>query len=325
MEKSTSSKIKWSAIIGGVVICLVVVSVIAIGQDKEKDSKSTEVASAQDTAVLAEVNGKKITVADFNQQIQRIGSEQQIPLDSPQIKQKLLDGMIKEELLKQEAEKQGLEKDPVVQKDIDAAKEQIIVRELVNREVIEKVKSVDNKELKAYYEEHKSQFPAPEQVHARHILVKTKAEADKIKSQLDKGADFAKLAMEKSEDKASGARGGDLGFFGKGDMIPQFEKVAFTLSVGKISNPVESQFGYHIIKVEEKKAAGTMSFEEAKQNIERRLISQKQRERLDSWLAGLEKNAKISSNPELIGIPKAEELKPMVPVEPKASTAPEKK
>ncbi|MFB3896378.1 MAG: peptidylprolyl isomerase, partial [bacterium] len=88
---------------------------------------------------------------------------------------------------------------------------------------------------------------------------------------------------------------------------------------------VKTEFGYHIIKVEEKKPKGIMNFEDAKESIERRLIAQKQRERLDSWLAGLEKNAKISSNPELIGIPKKEESKPMAPVAPIAPAAPEKK
>jgi peptidyl-prolyl cis-trans isomerase C len=325
MEKSISRKIKWGAIIGGVVVSLVVVSVIAIGQDKGKETKSTEVAAAKDSAVLAEVNGTKITVGDFYDQMKRLGNDQQVPQDSPQLRQKLLEGLIKEELLKQEAAKQGIEKDPAVQKDIAFAKEQIVVRELVNREVIEKVKSVDDKDLKAYYEANKDQFPAPEQVHARHILVKTKPEADAIKAQLDKGADFAKLAMEKSIDKASGARGGDLGFFGKGDMIPEFEKVAFGLAPGKISAPIKTQFGYHIIKLEEKKPAGTMSFEQAKPNIERRLISMKQRERLDSWLASLEKNAKVTSKPELIGIPTSEAPKLMAPIAPIAPAAPEKK
>lgn len=325
MEKSIGRKIKWGAIVGGVVLSLVVVSVIAIGQDKGKEPKSAEVASAQDTAVVAEVNGKKITVGDFYEQMKRLGSEQQIPQDSPQLREKLLEGLIKEELLKQEAEKQGIEKDPAVLKDIEQMKEQIIVRELVNREVIEKVKSVDEKELKAYYDENKAQFPAPEQVHARHILVSTKDEADAIKAQLDKGADFAKLAIDKSIDKASGARGGDLGFFSKGDMIPEFEKVAFSLAVGKISMPVKTQFGYHIIKLEEKKAAGTMKFEDAKPSIERRLIGQKQRERLDSWLASLEKNAKVSSKPELVGITKPEAPKPIAPIAPIAPAAPEKK
>lgn len=235
------------------------------------------------------------------------------------------EGMIKEEILKQEAEKQGIEKDPAVQKQIEQAKEQIIVRALVNQEVIEKVKSADDKELKAYYDANKTQFPSPEQVHARHILVKTKAEADAIKVQLDKGADFTQLAKEKSVDKASGSRGGDLGFFGKGDMIPEFEKAAFSLAVGKISSPIKSQFGYHIIKVEEKKPAVTMSFEEAKPYAEQRVINQKQRERLDSWLAALEKNAKVTSKPELVGISTTTAPKLIAPVAPIAPKAPEKK
>ncbi|MDI6785058.1 MAG: peptidylprolyl isomerase, partial [bacterium] len=301
MDKLSGSKIKWIVIAGGITVSLAIVSVIAIGADKDKETKPA-VGVAPANEVLAEVNGKKITVSEFYAQMKRMAGEGQMQMDSPALRKKLLEGMIKEELLMQEAEKQGLEKDPAVQNEIEQAKQQIIVRELVRREVIEKTKSVDEKELKTYYDGNKSQFPSPEQVHARHILLKTKAEADAIKAQLDKGADFTKLAKEKSIDPGTAGRGGDLGFFSKDEMIPEFSKVAFSLTTGKISAPVKSQFGYHIIKVEGKKAGGTMGFEEAKPYIERRLVGQKQREKLESWLDLLEKNAKVTTHPELVGI-----------------------
>jgi peptidyl-prolyl cis-trans isomerase C len=317
MNKLSGSKIKWLIVIGGATISLGIVSVIAIGADKDKETKPAVASTALTDTVVAEVNGKKITVSEFYAQMKRLAGEEQMQMqDSPAIRKKLLEGMVKEELLKQEAEKLGLEKDPAVQNEIEQAKQQIIVRGLVRREVIDKVKTVDEKDSKAFYDSNKSQFPSPEQVHARHILVKTKAEADAIKAQLDKGADFEKLAKEKSIDPGTAGRGGDLGFFSKDEMIPEFSKVAFSLSTGKISVPVKSQYGYHIIRVEGKKASGTMGFEEAKPFIERRLISQKQREKLDSWLDSLEKNAKVTTHPELVGISEPTTPKPAEPVAP---------
>ena len=310
MSKKLSSKIKWFAVIGGVTVTVIAASFVAIGQDKEKEPATA--INAKD--VLAEVNGKKITLTEFNAQLLKLAGEQPAQMDSPMLKQKLLDGMVKETLLMQEAEKQGLEKDPEVQKNIEQAKQQILVRALVEREVMDKIKSVDEAELKAFYDANKSQFQTSEKVRALHILVKTKTEADAIKVQLDKGGDFAKLAQEKSIDPGSAANGGDLGFFAKGEMVPEFEKSAFSLSTGKISAPIKSQFGYHIIKVEEKKPSGPMGFVEAKQYIERRLIGQKQREKLESWLAALEKTAKITTHPELIGILPMPEPKPAEPL-----------
>ncbi|MCX7918306.1 MAG: peptidylprolyl isomerase [bacterium] len=303
MDKKFSGKIKWIAVISGVAITVVAASFIAIGQDKEDKAKAGVTAGEPAAKeIVAEVNGKKITVSEFNAQLERIAGNEPTQADNPMLKQKLLDGMVKEALIMQEAEKLGVEKDPEVQKSLEQAKQQILVRAVVEKEVIDKVKSVDEKELKSFYEENKAQFQTGEKVRARHILVKTKAEADQIKVQLDKGADFAKLAKEKSLDTGTKENGGDLGFFGKGEMVPEFENAAFSLSTGKISPPVKSQFGYHIIKVEEKKPSAPLSFEEAKPYIERRLINQKQRERLELWLAELEKSAKITTYPERIGL-----------------------
>jgi peptidyl-prolyl cis-trans isomerase C len=121
--------------------------------------------------------------------------------------------------------------------------------------------------MKKVYEEASKQITGEQEVHARHILVETEDEAKAVKAELDKGADFAELAKKKSKDPGS-ADGGDLGFFTKEQMVPEFSAVAFALEPGKISDPVKSQFGWHIIKVEEKRSRKAPDFEQVKAQIE---------------------------------------------------------
>jgi peptidyl-prolyl cis-trans isomerase C len=121
--------------------------------------------------------------------------------------------------------------------------------------------------MKKVYEEASKQITGEQEVRARHILVETEDEAKAVKAELDKGADFAELAKKKSKDPGS-ADGGDLGFFTKEQMVPEFSAVAFTLDPGKISDPVKSQFGWHIIKVEEKRNRKAPDFDQVKSQIE---------------------------------------------------------
>src|SRR5215470_2145862 len=121
--------------------------------------------------------------------------------------------------------------------------------------------------MKKVYEEASKQISGDEEVHARHILVETEDEAKAVKAELDKGADFAELAKKKSKDPGA-SDGGDLGFFTKDQMVPEFSQAAFALEPGKISDPVKSQFGWHVIKVEEKRNRKAPDFEQVKAQIE---------------------------------------------------------
>jgi peptidyl-prolyl cis-trans isomerase C len=122
-------------------------------------------------------------------------------------------------------------------------------------------------EMKKVYEDASKQISGEQEVHARHILVETEDEAKAVKAELDKGADFAELAKKKSKDPGA-SDGGDLGFFTKDQMVPEFSEVAFKLEPGKISDPVKSQFGWHIIKVEEKRNRKAPDFAQVKAQIE---------------------------------------------------------
>ncbi len=157
-----------------------------------------------------------------------------------------------------------------------------IISEVADKAAKDFLKNKKNLErAKGYYENNKEKYVHKEQVRASHILIKidkktteqaAKAKIEEIKKELDKGADFAELAKKYSQD-GSASNGGDLGFFGKGQMVPEFEKAAFSLKKGEISNPVKTQFGFHLIKVTDKRPAGNEKFETVKLKIAKILLS----------------------------------------------------
>ncbi|QAY67163.1 peptidylprolyl isomerase [Paenibacillus protaetiae] len=163
------------------------------------------------------------------------------------------------------------------------------------RKILEPQTKVTDDDIKKYYDENKASFATPEQVRASHILVATKEEADAIKKQLDGGADFATLASQKSTDTASAANGGDLGFFGKGQMDPAFEAAAFALDVNQVSDPVKSSYGYHIIKKTDYKPATNPTLEDKKEDIRKTLIDQQVNDLSSTWMTELRAKAKITN------------------------------
>ena len=187
---------------------------------------------------------------------------------------------------------------------------------------------VNEADAKQYYEQNKKQFESPEQVQASHILIKAassasdedkakaKAKAEQLLKKARAGDDFATLAKENSEGP-SNTKGGDLGFFKKGQMVKPFEDAAFALQPGQLSDIVQTQFGYHIIKVTGRKEAGTTSFEDAKEKIMQTLKQKKQGEFYKKYINDLEAAADIV-------YPPGKEPKPAAPVnlKPKAAPAP---
>jgi peptidyl-prolyl cis-trans isomerase C len=168
--------------------------------------------------------------------------------------------------------------------------------------------NITEEDARQYYQENQQQFDIPEQVRASHILIKpdtsdpnielalakaaAKAKAEELLKQIKNGADFAELARANS-DCPSSARGGDLGFFARGRMVPAFEEAAFALGVGQLSDIVETEFGYHIIKVTDKKEAGTKTFEEVKDNLMAMLTAKKQGELAEQYIESLKAEANI--------------------------------
>lgn len=180
----------------------------------------------------------------------------------------------------------------------------LAIKLLIDKLYTNKITATD-KETKDFYDQNPNYFKRPEQVKASHILIKTdtgddekkKAEKKKkledIETRLKKGEDFATLAKEYSDDPSGKAQGGDLGYFGKGQMVKPFEDAAFSMKAGDISPIVETQFGYHIIKVTDKRAASTVPLEEVKDRIKEQLIRNKIRAEVTSLIGKLKEKAKI--------------------------------
>lgn len=199
----------------------------------------------------------------------------------------------------------------------DLIRVDLTIQKLIEQEVASKVTVADDEVQKAY-EQNKEQYNEPEQVQASHILAQVKpdapqAEKDAAKKKIETaqadlkaGKDFAEMAKQYSDDPGSKEKGGDLGFFGRGMMIKPFEDTAFAMTEGQVSDVVETQFGYHIIKLIGKKAARQIPFEEAKENLKTEVLQQKRNAEINKWITGLKEKAAI----EIVGQAKPEEAKP---------------
>ncbi|PLR73908.1 peptidylprolyl isomerase [Bacillus sp. UMB0728] len=151
-------------------------------------------------------------------------------------------------------------------------------------------------EIKAYFEENKDQYAQQEQVKASHILVEDEATAKEVKSKLDKGEEFADLAKEYSTDASNAESGGELGYFGKGEMEAAFEEAAFALKANEISGPVKTDYGYHIIKVEDKKEAKEAVYEDSKEAAKKALFDERMQTEYYNWLEEKKEEYKIEKN-----------------------------
>lgn len=253
---------------------------------------ASNVESKKDGRTLAEVNGKVITVDDYNAEVENLPPYIRPMAQTPEGKKELLDSMIVRELVLEQAKKDGIDSSKEVVAKLEDLKKRVIVEAFVRKKIEQDVKISDD-DMKKFYEQNKDKFKSGEQIKASHILVKDEKTAQDILAQLKKGASFEDLARKNSAD-ASAAKGGDLGWFSKGAMVPDFEKVAFSLKEGELSNVVKTQYGYHIIKVTGKRPAGARSFEEVKDQIKAAMLPAKQQELLLQLKDSLKKSAKIS-------------------------------
>ncbi len=161
------------------------------------------------------------------------------------------------------------------------------------RKLLEPNIKITDEEMKEYFEKNKAIYDQPEQVKASHILVKDEATAKEVKSKLDAGEDFAKLAKEYSTDSGTKDDGGNLGYFTKDDMVKEFSEAAFALKVNEISGPVKSSYGYHIIKVLDKKEAVEATFEGSKDKVKEELLEDKITSEVESWFNKKKQEYKI--------------------------------
>ncbi|MFJ7747555.1 peptidylprolyl isomerase [Peribacillus sp. NPDC097295] len=256
---------------------------------------------------VASVGGEKIKEAELHDTlVKNYGAE-------------TVNQLITDKIVELEADKEGIKvTDKEIQKEIDTLaesyggeeklKEQLkasgsslaefkqdIVAYLHTKKLVEPRITVTDDEISAYFEENKDTFAQEAQVEASHILVEDKKTAEKVEKELAAGGDFAELATKYSTDAGTKEKGGSLGYFGKGSMVAEFEDVAFNMDVNEISDPVKTEYGYHIIKVTGEKKAKKANLEDNKQEIKEALLNNKLQEEYAVWLEEVKKDYDISN------------------------------
>lgn len=269
-------------------------------------------APAPDKNVVARIGNRVITIADFNKIMGFYEPEQRKMIEkNPQAKPTLLWQTVQGIVLADLARQKGFDKKADIKGQLELITNNFLAFQYLQKEVLSKV-TVSDKEAKAYYDKNIDLFKSPEQVKARHILVqipkeateedkkKLKEKTEELLKKIQAGEDFAKLAEANSDDPGTKTKGGDLGFFSKGAMVPAFEQAAFALKPGEVSGVVESDFGYHIIKVDEKKEAVVEPYETIKDKVKKQALREKQEARVTEFVEKALKDAKVMINPEAL-------------------------
>lgn len=225
--------------------------------------------------VYAVVGEKEITQDQVNEFLQSIGPQNAMQLQNEEGTKRIVDELVSHELLYLDALESGLQEEEGFKAELEKVKSNLLKQYSIQKILSEA--SVSDEEIAEYYERNKAMFVEGEKVRASHILVDSEEKAGEIAESIKSGAEFESQAAEFSS-CPSKDRGGDLGEFQRGSMVPEFEDAAFGMEIGDVSDPVKTQFGYHIIKLTDKKPSEDKSLEEVKENIKNQLLGLRQQE-----------------------------------------------
>jgi peptidyl-prolyl cis-trans isomerase C len=253
-----------------------------------------------DGKAIATLDGEKITLQEFNAELDKIPVNMKMLVASQSGKKDFLNRLIERKILLREAKKEKIDKEKEFQDRLAEIREQLEMQSLLKKKVGTEVKLTDA-DLEKYYNEHREEFKRDREIQTRQIVVKTEQEAREIQARIAKGENFADLARRFSLDPAAKNTGGDIGYHPKGTLIPEYEAAAFQLTkVGEVSPPVKTQLGYHIIKLEGMRTGSYVPFPEVKDFIRQKLTQTKQAEVLQKYVEDLKKKSKITVNEELL-------------------------
>jgi peptidyl-prolyl cis-trans isomerase C len=260
---------------------------------------------AGDNEVVARIGKKSISLADFKRWMNYSSEENRKALEKdPKKREMLLRQIVTSMVIADQAKKDGLDKQASVKENMKLLIDNFLTIEYLDMEVARKVK-VEDKEIEQYYEDNKARFEMPERIKVSHILIQVKktasdmerkeakARMEKVLQRARAGEDFAKLATEFSEDPGSKKRGGDLGFFSRGKMAPEFESAAFALKTGEVSDIVQTNFGLHIIRLDEKKEPFVQPLAMVREQLQQALTMEKKREAVDAYVEKIVKKADV--------------------------------
>ncbi|MCF6462870.1 peptidylprolyl isomerase [Clostridium sp. Cult1] len=226
--------------------------------------------------VLATVNGKEITDKEVYNFLNQLAPQTAAQFNTPEGINKLATELVNQELLYLEAVEDGLDKEENFKSQLESVKENVLKQYAINK-LFENI-SVSEEEIQNFYNENKEYFKTPESARASHVLVDDEEKAKEILEEINNGLSFEDAATKYSS-CPSKQNGGDLGEFTRGKMVPEFEEAAFAMEEGEISEPVKTQFGYHLIKLSSKTEPGVRAFEEVKNQINQQLVMVKQQEK----------------------------------------------
>ncbi len=240
--------------------------------------------------IIAIVDGREITEKHLAHLINTIGPDRMRQFQGEQGREQLVQELINQELFYSYALKNGYQDEQDYQEEVEIVKANLL-KSYGIRKFLSEV-SFEKAAVQAYYTANKAQFTEPATVKASHILVADEEKLSAVKADLSSGKSFEEVAKAHSV-CPSKENGGDLGFFGKGQMVPEFETAAFSMAVGDVSEPVKTQFGYHIIKLTDKKEARELSLAEVAPRIEQHLLHQAQNQAYTNKIADLKEEFKV--------------------------------
>lgn len=245
--------------------------------------------SAGSDTVVARYAGKALTSAQVLAEIERLPGPSRAYLAQPDRKRQFVENLVLNDLLYAEAERLGFARDPEIDRQVNDTRRRLVVQRLMRE--YQKPPEISDDEARRFYDENPTLYSTT-QITASHILVKDEAEAKAIRAELEREPQrFADLAREKSIDKSSGSKGGDLGRFGQGRMVAEFERAAFALAPGEISQPVKTQYGWHIIRVTERQEGERKPFDQVKDQIKATLRNKALQDNVQGRMEALKREA----------------------------------
>ena len=287
-------------------------------------------------AVVATVGKKTFTMKEVDSKLEQIPPQYRMTLKGED-KKKFLENIIDRYLLTIEAKRLKIDKIPEVQQKAEDLIGNILIQELINREINQKI-VISDEEAKKYYDANLDEFRIPEKIKVRQILIKADVNAPseentqkevkalELLEKVKAGGDFEALVKESSDDTRTKTKGGDLGFITKGRMSAQFDKVVFETKAGEVGALIKDQEGFHIIRVDEKKEGQLQGLDSVKVKITTKLKRDKQKEKIEALLASLKAKNKVTINEELLKAEAKAEEPPAAEIKPEAAPpAPEAK
>ena len=271
---------------------LLLVLFIVLNKNAYSEPVSNQANKLRDDPILASVDNLKITVKDFKREYNILPEYLKGMANTPQGRLEMLETMVVREMILLEARKVGIDKYPELAEKLKDLKNRLIVEsylKMVTTDV------VPDNELLDFYNKNKAKFMSKNQIRVSHILVKKEKEAEDILTKIAAGAAFEDLARTYSID-SSATKGGDLGWFGTGTMVPTFEEAAFNLKEDQISNIVRTDFGYHIIKMKSRQSERLKPFSEVKDEVKAAILPKKQQDSFQKLKSTLKQNIPFNIN-----------------------------